>query len=194
MDETIRAKINKIDGWLFDEEADLLAKYAEDCDMFSSILELGSFKGKSTVAIAAHTDAIVYAVDTFMADATTVQRQNTFKEFLENVADYPNVWPVPTTTENARLLQVNEWIPSNYKLLFIDADHSYEGVKWDFARFAPLVELGGHVIFHDAYGENGEEGPTTPWPGVTQFVRELYTVPEWKFVEKVRRCAVFKRV
>jgi predicted O-methyltransferase YrrM len=33
--------------------------------------------------------------------------------------------------------------------LFIDGDHSYEGVKQDFLMYSPLVRKGGVVVFHD---------------------------------------------
>ncbi|MBW2986398.1 class I SAM-dependent methyltransferase [Candidatus Woesearchaeota archaeon] len=34
-------------------------------------------------------------------------------------------------------------------VLFIDGDHTYEGVKKDFELYAPLVAKGGVIIFHD---------------------------------------------
>jgi predicted O-methyltransferase YrrM len=34
-------------------------------------------------------------------------------------------------------------------LLFIDGDHTYDGVKHDFHLYAPLVRKGGVVAFHD---------------------------------------------
>lgn len=34
-------------------------------------------------------------------------------------------------------------------LLFIDADHTYEGVKVDYEMYAPLVRPGGLVALHD---------------------------------------------
>lgn len=34
-------------------------------------------------------------------------------------------------------------------LLFIDGDHTYEGVKRDFEMYSPLVKPGGIVAFHD---------------------------------------------
>ncbi len=34
--------------------------------------------------------------------------------------------------------------------LFIDGDHTYEGVKKDFELYVPLVRKGGMVAFHDA--------------------------------------------
>jgi predicted O-methyltransferase YrrM len=33
--------------------------------------------------------------------------------------------------------------------LFIDGDHSYEGVKKDFEMYSPLVAEGGLIAFHD---------------------------------------------
>jgi predicted O-methyltransferase YrrM len=33
--------------------------------------------------------------------------------------------------------------------LFIDGDHSYEGVKKDFEIYSPLVKKGGIIAFHD---------------------------------------------
>jgi predicted O-methyltransferase YrrM len=55
--------------------------------------------------------------------------------------------------------------------LFIDGDHSYEGVKRDFADYAPLVRPGGIIAFHDIVpggpGKHGDPG------GVPVFWREL---------------------
>lgn len=34
-------------------------------------------------------------------------------------------------------------------ILFIDGDHSYEGVKDDFYSYAPLVKSNGYIILHD---------------------------------------------
>jgi cephalosporin hydroxylase len=48
---------------------------------------------------------------------------------------------------------------------FIDADHSYDGVKRDFELFSPLVRAGGIVAFHDV--------SAGAWPGVVQFFGEL---------------------
>jgi predicted O-methyltransferase YrrM len=33
--------------------------------------------------------------------------------------------------------------------LYIDADHSYEGIKADYENYTPLVKPGGIVGFHD---------------------------------------------
>jgi predicted O-methyltransferase YrrM len=40
-------------------------------------------------------------------------------------------------------------ITQSLDVLFIDGDHSYEGVKHDFLSYSPLVRTGGIIAFHD---------------------------------------------
>ncbi len=51
--------------------------------------------------------------------------------------------------------------------LFIDGDHSYEGVKQDYAMYSPFVVPGGLIAFHDIV-----DGPRTGG-GVHRFWHEL---------------------
>lgn len=43
---------------------------------------------------------------------------------------------------------VKDWT-RQIAVLFIDGDHTYEGCADDFNNFAPFVELGGIIFFHD---------------------------------------------
>jgi cephalosporin hydroxylase len=56
-------------------------------------------------------------------------------------------------------------------LLFVDGDHTYEGVRQDFNDYSPLVRPGGLVAFHDIVpggpGKHGDPG------GVPIFWSEL---------------------
>lgn len=49
-----------------------------------------------------------------------------------------------TQEKVAAILQVNK-----IDLLFIDGDHTYEGVKKDFDMYGPLVKDGGMIVLHD---------------------------------------------
>lgn len=40
-------------------------------------------------------------------------------------------------------------IPKVIDFLFIDGDHSYDGVKQDFEMYVPFVKTGGIIAFHD---------------------------------------------
>ncbi len=46
--------------------------------------------------------------------------------------------------------RVREFVPFDF--LFIDGDHSYEGVKADYENYSPMVKPGGMVAFHDIEG------------------------------------------
>lgn len=46
-----------------------------------------------------------------------------------------------------RVLRLLSGEPLDY--LFLDGDHSYDGVRRDFEMYAPLVRSGGIVAFHD---------------------------------------------
>ncbi|KSW10801.1 methyltransferase [Pyrodictium occultum] len=43
-------------------------------------------------------------------------------------------------------------------VLFIDGDHTYEGVKKDFEMYSPLVKKGGIIAFHDIVPHLPETG------------------------------------
>ena len=53
-------------------------------------------------------------------------------------------------------------------LLFIDGDHTYEGVKKDFETYSPLVKEGGIIAFHDIV-----LGPEENVGGVPEFWRKV---------------------
>jgi len=181
-----------VDGWLFVEEGQLLEKYAKATPDNTNILELGCYKGKSTIYLARSTHNPVVSVDTFMSDNTTRNREDTLDAFLNNTKGLSNILPIASLTSHvSKIMHAHNNLA--FGLLFIDADHSYEGVKADFINFQNLVLKDGIIIFHDAYGENGEEH-NTPWEGVTRFCKELMQNPAYRFVEKCRRCAVFQKV
>jgi cephalosporin hydroxylase len=52
-----------------------------------------------------------------------------------------------TLDEVRRLIGDNE-----IDFLFLDGDHTYEGIKKDWEMYAPLVRSGGIIAFHDVAG------------------------------------------
>src|SRR5262245_2494311 len=60
-------------------------------------------------------------------------------------------------------------------LLFIDGDHSYQGVRRDFELYRPLVHQSGVVVFHDVIRHRPETGCE-----VEQFWREIRDGYSWR--------------
>jgi len=69
--------------------------------------------------------------------------------------------------------------------LFIDADHTYEGVRRDFEMYSPLVRRGGVVAFHDivphdrAHDPYGQVGVPKFWNEIKSRYRHLEIVKDW---------------
>jgi len=69
--------------------------------------------------------------------------------------------------------------PEGIDFLFIDGDHTYEGVKADFEMYSPLVRCGGLVAFHDICTH-----PPEAKCDVDKFWREIRTkFKAWEYVE-----------
>jgi hypothetical protein len=61
-----------------------------------------------------------------------------------------------------------EWLikcDKKFDIIFIDGDHSYEGVKTDYINSLPLLENNGYMIFHDI--------SSTGCPGVVRIWDEI---------------------
>ena len=52
---------------------------------------------------------------------------------------------------------------SEIDFLFIDGDHTYEGVKRDWEMYSTLVRKGGIIAFHDVAGNYGETQVKRCW-------------------------------
>ncbi|MEM4674909.1 MAG: class I SAM-dependent methyltransferase, partial [Nitrososphaerota archaeon] len=72
-------------------------------------------------------------------------------------------------SHDPKTLEIVKRILGDGKLdfLFIDGDHTYEGVKRDFEIYSPLVRRGGIIAFHDIV-----PGPPENVGGVPTFWNE----------------------
>jgi predicted O-methyltransferase YrrM len=76
-------------------------------------------------------------------------------------------------------------------LLFIDGDHTEQGVRRDWELFSEHVRPGGHVVFHDARAGEG-----MGWPGPTAVVDDLFRgggAPGWELAAEVDRTVAARR-
>lgn len=156
--DEVRPLAASIEGWLSDPQGCALFRAAAATTGKGLIVEIGSWKGRSTAWLAAGArlaSARVYAVDPHAGsredpDATTLAA---FLGNLTNAGLADVVEPlVMTSAEAARMLE------GPVELLFIDGDHSYKGVRLDAELWLPKLVEGGVVMFHDV-GTTGYSGP-----------------------------------
>lgn len=135
----------------FDEKKALFNLSKETENVF---VEIGSYLGASSCFIAEGLlktgKAKLYCIDTWRNDAMSEGKRDTYDEFLKNTEKYKDIIiPVRETSENA--VSVLQKQIKSIDMLFIDADHNYEGCKRDWDLYSPFLRIGSLVIFHD-YG------------------------------------------
>ena len=143
-------EINKIEGHLGLNEGRLLFKIARSLKDNSVIVEIGAFKGKSSCFIAEGINSKriqFFSIDTWYNDTMQQGRQDVFAGFLENIKPYKDKIQA---LRGYSYEVIRNW-PQQRKIdfLWIDGDHSYEGVKRDIQDWLPLVKKKGIVCFHD---------------------------------------------
>lgn len=148
------------------------------------VVEIGSWKGRSTKALAAATPGCVYAVDTwagsegfdagaYKSEIDRIGPEGIYQEFLKNLAPEiaaGKVVPVRMTSGGAAAMF--EKLLLRFDMAFIDANHDVESVRQDIRLWKPLLAPGGLLSGHDYAPRN---------PGVMQAVDEL--IPEKKVME-----------
>lgn len=157
-------KAKKIFGWMPERELEWLARQAST---HKNIVEIGSFMGRSTRALADNTSGIVTAVDTWRGSDEDEHRRLLegkdedwlFREFLQNMSGLGNVKALRTCSQEAGMT-----LDGDFDMIFIDASHDYDNVKADILAWGPLLAEGGILAGHDFH--NGA-------PGVMQAVDEL---------------------
>jgi predicted O-methyltransferase YrrM len=118
------------------------------------VLEVGSYLGASAACLAmgiADRPALegrsdrLYCVDTWMNDAMSEGNRDTLAEFRSNVSRFSD----SIVVLQGRSVDVARGFGQRLGLLFIDGDHSYEGVSADIDAWLPHLRPGGVVAFHD---------------------------------------------
>jgi len=140
---------NQVEGFLSEAEIALLAGYAASARW--GIVEIGAYRGRSTVAFAQAAAAPVYAIDpheSFVAEGGFVFAGGADRAaFMRNLLD-------AGVAERVRLIN----LPSAQAaagwnrpvdLLWIDGDHRESAVRADVAAWTPFVVPGGVVLLHD---------------------------------------------
>ncbi len=127
---------------------EILAKMKPGC-----IVEIGTARGGTLFLFSriAAEDATLVSIDYpggWFGGGYPVWKIPFFKSFA---LDKQKIYPVLADShQDATLEKVNSIInPGQIDFLFIDGDHSYEGVKKDFEMYSPLVRKNGIIAFHD---------------------------------------------
>ncbi len=185
-------KVIQIEGWFDELELGLLIDCVERVTLRNrhysgqlNIVEIGSYRGKSTIAmgltlIASHRNSTIYAVDPHEGLRSGKydrihHEAPTYDCFLRNVRYYglENVIKCVKCKSTETSLEVP------VSLILIDRLHLFENVREDFLHFEKNLSIGSLALFHDFSDE---------FPGVLRFVITLHSTRKTSPYIKVDKC------
>jgi hypothetical protein len=146
---------NDIQGWMRPEELQWLYEMA--CRM-ASVVEIGSWKGRSTHALLS-AGARVVAVDNWK---TIIQKHDPARAemaFKANLAAFAKLSVLKLESLDA----ARQFRRRSVDMVFIDGTHTYEAVLADIQTWLPKARK--LICGHDY---------KPSWPGVQQAVREVF--------------------
>ena len=116
------------------------------------IAEIGSWMGRSTAALAANTQGVVLAVDTWLGSEEHTPEQigpegQLFQQFSENIRGLPVLSIMGTSAEAARRFELMQF--RLFDMIFIDAAHDKASVQADIRAWRQLLQPGGLLCGHD---------------------------------------------
>jgi len=166
----VRFKIRQfkdIEGWLTLHEAIALYRFSSSLPKGSVIVEIGSWKGKSTYCLARGLkEGKVFAIDPFNGSG----EEGSEKIYISNRGDKPIFEQFMNNMEQLKVLNritiivgLSSQFVGMFKkidLLFIDGNHSIEACDFDYSNFSRYIIPGGYLAIHDFDSSRSNLGPT----------------------------------
>ena len=141
--DRVKPLLAGVPGWLTDEEGEALYELARACTGKGVIVEIGSWKGKSTICLGRGSQAGA-SVRIYAIDPHTDGRFDEFKANVARAGIGDLVTPISSLSQPAA-----DGFDEPIELLFVDGSHEYDLVLEDFEKWVPKVVEAGWVAFHD---------------------------------------------
>lgn len=190
--------IAPLNGWLTEAEGTFLYTSAKKMDHTDVIVEIGSWKGKSTICIARGVvdgrPAKIYAIDPHIGSSEHQKmfgEVDTYEEFITNIKQASvskYIKPIRKTSAVAA---------QNFKetigFLFVDGAHEYRMVKIDIDSWFDKVRNGGTIAFHDSWHCLGPYLATAIMLLTSSRIKNPQLVDTITSFEKVKQNTLFDR-
>jgi predicted O-methyltransferase YrrM len=184
-----RLGLAKVEAVTTAGEAACLARHASGK---KRLAEIGVWQGGTTKRLRSvmAPDATLVAIDPFPKGQLGFSTHRTIAR--SEVARVPNgrvEWVRQTSTDAAANAHVRACAPFDF--VFLDALHTYDGLREDWNAWAPLVAPAGIIAIHDSRATPGGHSEDV---GGVRFTREVVTHdPRFDIVDEVDSLTVLRR-
>jgi predicted O-methyltransferase YrrM len=190
---TVLAALEGVEGWLSDGQARRLWDAATRVQVPGRIVEIGSFRGRSTIVLRrASPDGVeLVAVDPhgggdrgpqeITPDEVRGDEDNrVFNANLERAGVAGTIRHVRRMSHDA----LGE-VDGPFDVLYVDGAHRYGPARADIEQWGERVRLGGTLLVHDSYNAVGV---------MLAQLRVLFLSSRWRYVGRTRSLAEYRRV
>ncbi len=188
-DETLVA-VEQVEGWMSPDQADQLYRAAAATHNGDQIVEIGSFRGRSTIVLAsaAPEGVRIVAID---PHAGNDRGPNEIEGFVTEAATDHDVFNANLATAGVagRVQHVRAFsdaahhqVEGQIDVLYIDGAHRYAPARVDIRDWGKRVAPGGTLLIHDSFSSLGV---------TLAIMRELLVGRRFRYVGRARSLAVY---
>ena len=188
----VRARVADVEGWLTDDQIQALHEAARACPPAGRIVEIGSFRGRSTIVLASSApDGVeIVAIDPHAGNDRGPQEIEGFEAeaatdhevFNRNLADAR----VVDRVRHIRAFSdaVHAEVADPIDVLFIDGAHRFGPARADIRDWGARVAPGGRMLIHDSFSSIGV---------TLAILVELLVSPEWRYDGRAGSLTSYRR-
>lgn len=178
--DTIVAAADSISGWMTRDELRWLAQTAATR---YTILEIGSYEGRSTLALARATPGVVYACDDWRGESDRPTAARDLRQrFVTNLKAELRAGKVLMLEMSSQQLQAHyrskpHLLGNGFDCIFLDGSHDANSVRSDITGWLPYLKPHGLLAGHDAGLPGVREALADVLPNATVVAGSIW---EWR--------------
>jgi hypothetical protein len=177
-------------------ETELLCKYAAKAK--HGIVEIGVLDGETTKSFSEHAICPIYGIDPIIPDSMNPDLVGSEERIASNMAQYKDFFLFKDYSYNAI-----KYFNKPFDFLFIDGDHNYDAVKYDFMTWGDKLMDYGYIAFHDSDSVQSVQEGFTGFKGHDGCIRLVQYIKNrvvridsahFNWIERVDTINVFQKI